>query len=97
MQGILRAAELPKSARDRPVHKGFFEGAEYGLYFRLRKIPCGFKDQAKARQSGKKCGLALYTLNDLLWLEGRWKSMPYHACREFYHKDTETTAETHSL
>jgi len=28
------------------------------VYFRLRKIPCGFKDQARARHPGEKCGLA---------------------------------------
>jgi len=26
-------------------------------YFRLSKIPCGFKEQARARQSGEKFGL----------------------------------------
>jgi len=33
------------------------EAREYGLYFRLKKISCGFKDQASARPSGEKCGL----------------------------------------
>ena len=28
------------------------------MYFRLNKIACGFKDQASARPSGEKCGLA---------------------------------------
>ena len=27
------------------------------VYFRLNKIPCGFKEQARARQSGEKSGL----------------------------------------
>jgi hypothetical protein len=27
-------------------------------YFRLKKIPCGFKEQARARHPGEKCGLA---------------------------------------
>ena len=26
------------------------------VYFRLRKIPCGFKEQARARLSREKCG-----------------------------------------
>ncbi len=27
------------------------------VYFRLSKMPYGFKDQARARQPGEKCGL----------------------------------------
>ncbi len=27
------------------------------VYFRLRKISCGFKEQARAHPSGEKCGL----------------------------------------
>ncbi len=27
------------------------------VYFRLNKMPCGFKEQARARQSGEKSGL----------------------------------------
>ncbi len=27
------------------------------VYFRLNKIPCGFKEQARARQSSEKSGL----------------------------------------
>ena len=27
-------------------------------YFRLKKIPCGFKEQARARHPGEICGLA---------------------------------------
>ena len=38
------------------IHKEFSERAAYGLYFRLKKISCGSKDQARARQSGEKCG-----------------------------------------
>jgi hypothetical protein len=53
----------------------FFEGAEYGPYFRLttawkqeveqrmeqlpRKKFCGCKEQARVRQSGEICGLRL--------------------------------------
>ena len=29
-------------------------------YFRLKKIPCGFKVQARARHPGEICGLVLY-------------------------------------
>ena len=31
------------------------EAREYGLYFPLKKISCGPKDQARARPSGEKC------------------------------------------
>ncbi len=27
------------------------------VHFRLRKTPCGFKDQARTRHPGEKCGL----------------------------------------
>ena len=27
------------------------------VYFRVKKIPCGNKDQARARVAGEKCGL----------------------------------------
>ena len=30
------------------------EAREYGVYFRLKKISCGCKDQASARPSGKR-------------------------------------------
>ena len=39
-------------------HKEFYEEAEYRPYFRLSTIPCGIKEQARARQSGEICGLA---------------------------------------
>jgi hypothetical protein len=29
------------------------------VYFQLRKMPCGFKEQARARHPGEKCGLVL--------------------------------------
>jgi hypothetical protein len=29
------------------------------VYFQLRKMPCGFKDQARFCPSGEKCGLVL--------------------------------------
>jgi len=35
-------------------------------YFRLSKMPCGFKDQARARHPGEKCGLILIILTLLI-------------------------------
>ena len=35
----------------------FLKERNNSAYFRLKKIPCGFKEQARARHPGKKCGL----------------------------------------
>ncbi len=36
----------------------FLKERNNSAYFRLKKIPCGFKQQARARHTGEKCGLA---------------------------------------
>ena len=38
------------------IHKELSEGVEYSVYSRLKKISCGFKDQARARHPGVRCG-----------------------------------------
>jgi len=46
-------------------------------YFRLKKIPCGFKEQARARHPGEKCEL-LFTPGsggNALDLVGRFKML----------------------
>ncbi len=35
----------------------FVKERNISVYFRLNKIPCGFKEQARARQSGEISGL----------------------------------------
>ncbi len=35
----------------------FLKERNNNAYFRLKKIPCGFKQQARARHTGEKCGL----------------------------------------
>jgi len=37
-------------------HRGLKE-RNNSAYFRLKKISCGFKEQARARHPGEKCGL----------------------------------------
>ncbi len=46
--------------------KNFPKEWNNSAYFRLRKILCGFKDQARVRHSGEKCGLILFLLATLL-------------------------------
>ncbi len=37
--------------------RNFLKERNNSAYFRLKKIPCGFKQQARARLTGEKCGL----------------------------------------
>jgi len=37
--------------------RDFLKEWNNGAYFRLKKIPCEFKEQARARHPGEKCGL----------------------------------------
>jgi hypothetical protein len=39
--------------------RDFLKERNNRAYFRLKKIPCGFKEQARARHPGEKCGLAI--------------------------------------
>jgi hypothetical protein len=45
-----------KSVPDGFVTKDFAKERNNSVYFRLRKILCGFKDQVRARPSGEKYG-----------------------------------------
>ncbi len=36
----------------------FLKERNNSAYFRPKKNPCGFKEQARARHTGEKCGLA---------------------------------------
>ena len=46
-----------KSVPDGFATKNFAKERNNSVYFRLSKILCGFKDQARARPSDEKCGL----------------------------------------
>ncbi len=51
----------------------FLKERNNSAYFRLKKIPCGFKQQARARHTGEKCGLDLVAHRELGsggWLGG---------------------------
>jgi hypothetical protein len=37
--------------------RDFLKERNNSAYCRLKKIPCGFKEQARARHPGEKCGL----------------------------------------
>ncbi len=37
--------------------RDFLKERNNSAYFRLKKIPCGFKEQARARHPGEICGL----------------------------------------
>ncbi len=37
--------------------RDFLKEWNNSAYFRLKKIPCEFKEQARARHTGEKCGL----------------------------------------
>jgi len=37
--------------------RDFLKERNNRAYFRLKKIPCGFKEQARARHPGEICGL----------------------------------------
>jgi hypothetical protein len=37
--------------------RDFLKKRNNSAYCRLKKIPCGFKEQARARHPGEKCGL----------------------------------------
>jgi hypothetical protein len=39
--------------------RDFLKERNNSAYFRLKKIPCEFKEQARARHPGEKCGLAI--------------------------------------
>jgi hypothetical protein len=38
--------------------RDFLKKWNNSAYCRLKKIPCGFKEQARTRHPGEKCGLA---------------------------------------
>jgi hypothetical protein len=40
--------------------RNFLKERNNSAYFRLKKIPWGFKELARARHPGEKCGLALW-------------------------------------
>jgi len=42
--------------------RDFLKERNNRAYFRLKKIPCGFKEQARARHPGEICGLAAWLL-----------------------------------
>jgi len=42
--------------------RDFLKEWNNSAYCRLKKIPCGFKEQARARHPGEKCGLAIANL-----------------------------------
>jgi hypothetical protein len=46
------------------------------VYFRLKEIPCGFKVQVRARQSGEKWGLATDLVIKILGVVGLSKKVP---------------------
>ena len=46
-------------AQDFESTRDFLKERNNHAYFRLKKIPCGFKEQARARYPGEKCGLGL--------------------------------------
>ncbi len=39
--------------------RDFLKERNNSAYCRLKKIPCGFKEQARARHPGEKCGLVV--------------------------------------
>jgi len=39
--------------------RDFLKEWNNSAYFRLKKIPCEFKEQARARHPGEKCALAM--------------------------------------
>ncbi len=43
--------------------RDFVKERNNNVYFRLNKIPCGFKEQARARQAGEKSGLGFEFLD----------------------------------
>ncbi len=40
--------------------RDFLKERNNSAYFRLKKIPCGFKEQVRARHPGEKCGLEAF-------------------------------------
>ncbi len=46
-------------AQDFGFTGNFLKERNNSAYFRLKKIPCGFKEQARARHTGEKFGLAV--------------------------------------
>jgi len=45
-------------AQDFGFTRDFLKERNNSTYCRLKKIPCGFKEQARARHPGEKCGLS---------------------------------------
>jgi hypothetical protein len=41
--------------------RDFLKERNTSAYFRLKKIPGEFKEQARARHPGERCGLSLYS------------------------------------
>jgi hypothetical protein len=39
--------------------RDFLKERNNRAYFRLKKIPCEYKEQARARHPGEKCGLSV--------------------------------------
>ncbi len=47
--------------------RNFLKEQNNSAYFRLKKIPCGFKQQARARHTGEKCGLECVSSGVFQW------------------------------
>jgi hypothetical protein len=47
--------------------RDFLKERNNSAYCRLKKIPCGFKEQARARHPGEKCGLENLAGNKHQW------------------------------
>jgi hypothetical protein len=47
--------------------RDFTKAWNNSVYFQLRKMPYGFKDQARFCPSGEKCGLTLSTVSRCLY------------------------------
>ncbi len=60
--------------------RDFLKERNNSAYFRLKKIPCGFKQQARARHPGEKCGLGFDIRFRVIQTgNGGWKT-----CNELY-------------
>ncbi len=42
--------------------RDFLKERNNSAYFRLKKIPCEFKEQARVRHPGEICGLAIFLI-----------------------------------
>jgi len=71
--------------------RDFLKERNNSAYFRLKKIPCEFKEQARAHHPGEKCGLPHHADCDPVTIT---YTIAFSPSQGLYHRDATTDFST---